>query len=74
MARKPNTKRNQELVLKRVSDPKEWSFRALSRHYKIDVRAAYEIFNRDIRKYASPAQVSGYRKALRLSTSHALRR
>lgn len=68
MTRPANTERNKDLVLKRVEDPKKWAFRALGKHFRIDTRAAWEIFQRDLQVYASREQVKRYKEALRLST------
>lgn len=43
--------RNKELVLKRLSDPKKWSFGKLGDHYCIGKTVAEEIFKRDEAKY-----------------------
>ncbi len=68
MARPAHTERNKDLVLKRVGDPKKWSFRALGKHFRIDTRSAWEIFQRDLTVYAKSTKVKRYKEALRLST------
>lgn len=46
------TKRNKELVLKRVNDPKKWSFGKLGLFYKLHKTTAEQIFKRDLEKYS----------------------
>lgn len=43
--------RNKELVLKRLEDPKRWTFDALADHYGIGKRAVWEVFQRDWKRY-----------------------
>lgn len=72
MARPPKEERNKDLVLKRVKNPKRWGYRALSAHFHIDTRAVWEIVQRDLKKFATPAQVKRYKGLLRLSTGRHL--
>ncbi|GIW70348.1 MAG: hypothetical protein KatS3mg101_1095 [Patescibacteria group bacterium] len=51
MARPPKEKRNKQLVELRAKDPKTYTFRELARIFNIDIRAAWEIYNRDKSKY-----------------------
>jgi Mor family transcriptional regulator len=44
MGRKRKNKRNEELVKKRKAG---WSYGELAEHYRIDKRAAWEIYQRD---------------------------
>lgn len=62
MARPAHTERNRDLVLKRVGDPVKWSYRALGRHFRIDIRSAWEIFQRDLTKYVTKAELKQYRR------------
>ena len=57
--------RNKELVLKRLSNPKRWSFRRLGRFFNMDVRAAWDIFQRDKDKYGTPSLLASYNKLLK---------
>ena len=71
MARPANTERNRDLVKKRVTNPEKWSYRALSRHFRIDIRSAWEIFQRDLTAYANREEIKRYKakiQALGLST------
>lgn len=61
---KPNNERNKELVLKRVSDPKKWSYGELGLFYKIHKTTVEGIFLRDVKKYATPKQITNYIKIM----------
>ena len=56
--------RNKELVQKRVTDPKTWSFGALGQFFNIHKTTAEELFKRDLKKYATATQISKYHKLL----------
>ena len=43
--------RNKELIIKRLSNEKKWSFGELGKFYKIHRTTAEEIFKRDLIKY-----------------------
>lgn len=47
-----NIERNKELVIKRLHDPKKWSYGKLGEFYKIHRTTAEEIFLRDKEKYS----------------------
>lgn len=50
--RKPNVDLNEEIVLKRKSDPKKWTFSALAKHYKFNAKSTvYEIWANNKKKY-----------------------
>ncbi len=68
MARPAKTERNRDIVRKRVADPRRWSIRVLGRHFRMDPRAVWEIVDRDLQKYATPAQIRRYRGLLRICT------
>ena len=53
MPRPQKIERNKEMVLKRISDPKIWTITKLSEHYRIDLRAVWEILQRDTPIYAN---------------------
>lgn len=44
MSNPANITRNQELVEKRIKDPKKWTWGALARHYKVSRPRAVKIF------------------------------
>ena len=47
----PKEERNKELVLKRLRDPKRWTFRALGSFFNLSEASTHEIFHRDKEKY-----------------------
>lgn len=50
-AMRANETRNQKIVELRDSDPKKYSFRELSRIFRLKVSTVHEIYHRDKRKY-----------------------
>lgn len=54
--------RNEQLVQKRVHDPKKWSWGKLGQHFEIHRSIAKEIFVRDMEKYANEEEVEKYLK------------
>lgn len=50
MAQKLKEKRNKEIVRRHE---KGWSFRQLSEHYNIGIRAVWDIYQRDKGKYGA---------------------
>jgi hypothetical protein len=63
---KQNVDRNKELVEKRIRDPKKWSYGNLGKFYNMDKKTAYEIFDRDYKKYATSKEIALYIKKARL--------
>lgn len=59
---KPNEVRNKELVRKRIEDPMTWSYEELGKLFRLNKKTAYEIFERDVVKYASLEEIDNYRE------------
>jgi len=59
--------RNRELVEKRLSDPKMFTFKVLGRVYGINPKTAHDIFVRDLRIYGGSKNVDNYLKAMKKS-------
>lgn len=55
MVKKENEKikRNKELVLRRIEDPKVWSFAKLGEFYNLHKTTVEEIYKRDLKKYVN---------------------
>ena len=60
MVYQENTERNEELVMKRIKDPKKWGWGALGKHYGIHRSYVKEIFERDFEKYAHEDEIEKY--------------
>jgi hypothetical protein len=59
-----NIIRNKKLVEMRLSDPKKWSYPALSKYFNIHFTVAARNFNRDLKKYAKKSEIERYMKVL----------
>lgn len=70
----PNETRNEELVFKRLEDVTYWSYKRLGMHYKITKQTAQEIFERDLPKYATKAQIAEYNREMKALYSYNARR
>lgn len=46
-----NTKRNRELVQRRLKDPRKWSYRRLGDYYGLHFTTVRQIFQRDVKRY-----------------------
>jgi len=60
----PNEARNEDLVKKRVRDPKKWTWGKLGEHFAIHRSVAKEIFERDIEKFANEEEIEKYEKIM----------
>jgi hypothetical protein len=60
-----NDSRNESLVLKRVKDPKLWTWGELGKHFGIHRSVAKQIFLRDVEKYANEHQIENYEKKIK---------
>ena len=54
--------RNELLVRKRLSNPKNWSWGKLGQHFAIHRSVAKEIFMRDLEKFANEEEIERYQK------------
>ncbi len=61
----PNEDRNERLVLKRIKDPKKWSWGKLGTEFGIHRSVAKQIFERDFEKYAKEEEIERYEKMLK---------
>ena len=61
----PNEERNQQLVQKRVHDPKKWTWGKLGEHFSIHRSVAKQVFERDLEKYANEDQIDSYKKLIK---------
>ena len=52
--------RSLELVAKRDSDPKKWTYEAIGLHYNIASSTAYEIYRRTKERMKKSGQISKY--------------
>ena len=66
----PKELRNQSLVVKRIKDPKKWSWAKLGTFYEFHRSVAKQIFERDIEKFANEYEIEAYEKKLKTLTSH----
>lgn len=64
---KPNIERNKDLVLKRINDPKKWSFEALGAYFRMHKTTAEQIFKRDVSKFATKKEITAYLQAIKKS-------
>lgn len=62
MSRPANTKRNEDLVRKRITDPKYWSFEKLGRLFNINKKTAHELFEYHILLHATKLEILNYRR------------
>lgn len=65
----PNEQRNQQLVTKRLSDPKKWTWGKLGEHFNIHRSVAKEIFERDMEKYGQENEIEKYISQTKSKTS-----
>jgi hypothetical protein len=54
------TERNKDIVLKRLSEPKVWSYAKLADHFSLDKKTVEQIFKRDVQKYATRKEITKY--------------